>query len=128
MTMTMATKTMTAGTRRQSGCNLLLFASMGMCLFESVSGFGGIFTSSAAAVTRSVLIPARPTTTSLGLSDWADFQALDDDDDEDLFVDLTDYATEDDSQEFKAEVGSQLEPPSIENDAEPIFVPQGTCN
>lgn len=62
------------------------------------------------------------------MSDWSDFQALDDD--EDLAVDMTEYAAEGDSQEYKAQIGAQLDPPTIENDAEPIFVPQGkpSCN
>mmetsp|Transcript_1885 Transcript_1885/g.2895 ORF Transcript_1885/g.2895 Transcript_1885/m.2895 type:complete len:192 (+) Transcript_1885:163-738(+) len=60
----------------------------------------------------------------LASSDWADFQALDDDDD--LLIDKTEYAREEDSQEDKARVGAALEGPSIEFDAEPLFVPQGS--
>jgi hypothetical protein len=58
------------------------------------------------------------------MSEWGDFQALDDD--EDIEIDMTEYAKEEDSQEYKAQVGSALQPPSIEWDAEPIQVPQGT--
>jgi hypothetical protein len=57
-------------------------------------------------------------------SDWSSFSALDDD--EDLDIDKREYAVEDDSQEAKAQVGAALEPPTIENDAEPIFVPIGS--
>lgn len=57
-------------------------------------------------------------------SDWGDFAALEDDDDE-ILIDRTDYAKEEDTQEDKAAVGSEMRPPTIENDAEPIFVPQG---
>ena len=60
--------------------------------------------------------------TSLPMSDWSDFAALEEDDD---LMDDLDYAEENDSQEKKAQVGSLLEPPSIEMDAEPIMVPQG---
>jgi hypothetical protein len=59
-------------------------------------------------------------------SDWASFSALDDDEDFDTPIDKREYAVEDDSQEAKAEVGAALEPPSIDFDAEPIFVPIGS--
>ena len=62
----------------------------------------------------------------LHLSDWSDFSAIDDDDETAAIIDRTDYAREEDSQEYKAQVGATLEPPIIERDAEPIFVPQGT--
>ena len=57
-------------------------------------------------------------------SDWGSFQALDDDE---LFgkVDKNTYAEEEDSQEFKAEIGSSLEAPVIERPADPISVPAG---
>eukprot|EP00545_Synedropsis_sp_CCMP1620_P010451 CAMPEP_0119004310 /NCGR_PEP_ID=MMETSP1176-20130426/1070_1 /TAXON_ID=265551 /ORGANISM="Synedropsis recta cf, Strain CCMP1620" /LENGTH=194 /DNA_ID=CAMNT_0006956001 /DNA_START=9 /DNA_END=593 /DNA_ORIENTATION=+ len=59
-------------------------------------------------------------------SDWSDFSALDDDDDF-APIDTTDYAKEEDSQEAKAAVGSTRPAPTIENDAEPIFVPVGSA-
>lgn len=66
------------------------------------------------------------TTTSLRLSDWSSFQALDDDDDDvDMRIDTNDYAAEEDSQEYKAEMGSALSPPEIERPAAPIEVPAG---
>ena len=59
-------------------------------------------------------------------SDWGDFTALgDDDDDDDMRVDRTVYAKEEDPQEVKAQVGVGRPAPTIEYDAEPIFVPQG---
>lgn len=67
--------------------------------------------------------------------DWSNFQALDDvvddDDDDDtlLFgksIDKTQYAVEADSSEIKAAVGSSLQAPVIERDADPIWVPAGT--
>ena len=57
-------------------------------------------------------------------SDWGDFAALDDDDDE-IRVDRTVYAKEEDPQELKAQIGSSRPTPTIECDADPIFVPQG---
>ena len=70
---------------------------------------------------------------TLRLSGWSDFQALDPDDDDDDVVfgrriDRNDYAGEDDSQDFKSQVGSALEPPSIEQPANPIQVPAGWSN
>eukprot|EP00980_Cylindrotheca_fusiformis_P016797 scaffold5064_cov121-Cylindrotheca_fusiformis.AAC.11 len=59
-------------------------------------------------------------------SDWSSFSALDDDDDLDMAIDTREYAKEEDSQDHKAQVGASLEPPEIENDAEPIFVPAGS--
>lgn len=58
-------------------------------------------------------------------SDWGDFAALDDDDVE-IRVDRTVYAKEEDPQELKAQIGSARPTPTIEYDAEPIFVPQGS--
>lgn len=55
-------------------------------------------------------------------SDWSNFSALDDEED----FDTREYAKEEDSQELKAQVGASLDPPTIENDAEPIFVPIGS--
>uniref|UniRef100_A0A7S2GRG5 PRC-barrel domain-containing protein n=1 Tax=Helicotheca tamesis TaxID=374047 RepID=A0A7S2GRG5_9STRA len=56
-------------------------------------------------------------------SDWADFAY--DDEDEDL--DTTTYADENDSQEYKAEIGRAIEAPTVEGyDGEPIFTPQGS--
>jgi sortase (surface protein transpeptidase) len=60
------------------------------------------------------------------LSEWSDFQALDDNDnDGNTGGDILEYAKEEDSQEYKAQVGASLEAPSIEWNAEPIRVPQG---
>lgn len=63
-------------------------------------------------------------TITLAMSDWSDFSAMEEDDDL-LEMDNLDYAEENDSQEYKAQVGASLEPPSIEMNAEPIFLPQG---
>lgn len=60
-------------------------------------------------------------TSQLKMSDWSGFAY--DDEEEELFVD---FADENDSQEYKAEIGSALEAPSIMYDADPISVPQGT--
>jgi hypothetical protein len=62
--------------------------------------------------------------------DWSSFQVVDDDDDEDEIVfgrklDRTTYATENDASELKATVGASLSGPTIERDAEPIFLPAG---
>ena len=67
------------------------------------------------------------TSSSLFMSDWSSFTALDDDDDDlDMVIDTREYAKEEDSQEMKAQVGASLDPPTIENDAEPISVPAGS--
>jgi hypothetical protein len=74
-----------------------------------------------------LVVPPRrhASTVSLKMSDWGDFAALEDDDD--LIIDsMVEYAEENDSQEKKAQVGALLEPPEIEMDAEPMFVPQGS--
>lgn len=76
---------------------------------------------------------ASSSNTILFMSDWSDFQAMDDEDEEEeneLFdlkmVDKREYAKEEDTQEEKAQVGASLDPPTIENYAEPIFVPTGS--
>jgi hypothetical protein len=56
--------------------------------------------------------------------DWPSFSALEDDDE--ILIDNTKYAKEEDSQERKAEVGALREAPTIEFPAEPISVPPGT--
>ncbi|CAB9520561.1 expressed unknown protein [Seminavis robusta] len=67
------------------------------------------------------------TTTRRFSSDWSDFTALDDDEDfDDLRIDTNQYAVEEDSQESKAQIGSGLEPPKIENDFPPLQVPAGS--
>lgn len=77
------------------------------------------------------VVPAAATRLRMG-DDWSGFSALDDDDDYDDIampgggIDTTEYAKEEDPQEVKAEVGSSLEPPSIDRPAEPIFLPAGT--
>jgi len=98
MTMTMTTRS----------CLLILLLDQ---LFVGLDGF-------------LVAQPQKFRLSQLRLSDWSGFQALDDD--EDLDVDMNTYAKEEDSQDYKAQIGSSLEPPSIERGAEPIFVPQGS--
>lgn len=62
----------------------------------------------------------------LASSNWGDFTAFTDDDDADeIRIDRTVYAKEEDPQEVKAQVGVGRPAPTIEYDAEPIFVPQG---
>eukprot|EP00550_Attheya_septentrionalis_P009234 CAMPEP_0198292102 /NCGR_PEP_ID=MMETSP1449-20131203/9877_1 /TAXON_ID=420275 /ORGANISM="Attheya septentrionalis, Strain CCMP2084" /LENGTH=187 /DNA_ID=CAMNT_0043990825 /DNA_START=93 /DNA_END=653 /DNA_ORIENTATION=+ len=56
------------------------------------------------------------------MSDFSDFAYIDDDED----LDMEEYAEENDSQEYKAELGATRVAPEIENDAEPIVVPQGS--
>jgi len=58
--------------------------------------------------------------------DWSNFSALDDDEDIVGDFDTTDYAAEHDHPDTKAEVGSMVEPPTIDRPAPPIFVPAGT--
>jgi len=61
--------------------------------------------------------------------DWSSFTSLDDDDEFiDGKLDTTDYASEEDPQHVKAEVGSSVGAPTIERPAPPIFVPAGTCS
>lgn len=68
--------------------------------------------------------PSRPATSSLSMSsDWGSFEALDED--EDIALDRNSYAKEEDTQEMKAQVGMERKAPTIEFDAEPIFVTQG---
>lgn len=43
-----------------------------------------------------------------------------------MAVDTREYASEEDPQEYKAQVGATLDAPEIEFDAEPIFVPAGS--
>lgn len=59
-------------------------------------------------------------------SDWTSFEVLDDDEDLDIKIDTREYAKEEDPQETKAQIGANLDPPTIEMDAEPIFVPPGS--
>ncbi len=61
--------------------------------------------------------------------DWSSFQVVDDDDEDEIVfgrkLDRTTYATENDDSDLKATVGASLSAPSIERDAEPIFLPAG---
>lgn len=57
--------------------------------------------------------------------DWSGFSALDDDDDIVGGFDTTDYAAEEDTQDYKAQVGSAVSAPAIDRPAEPIFLPAG---
>lgn len=66
---------------------------------------------------------------NLSSDDWSTFQAMDDDDDEIVYgkqLDKLSYATENDSPEDKAAVGTLRSAPIIERDADPISVPAGT--
>jgi hypothetical protein len=56
------------------------------------------------------------------MSDWSNFDYIDDDED----LDTGTYAKEEDTQEYKAEIGALLEAPTIEFDAEPISVVAGS--
>ena len=73
----------------------------------------------------------------LQLSDWSDFAAIEDDDDDDLFGSNTSddlgppgkrvgYADENDPQEYKAEIGSNIEAPDVDWFGEPLILPQGS--
>lgn len=74
--------------------------------------------------------------TRLSMSEWSDFKALDDDDD--LYGDLDNdlppagkmtelgYADENDPQELKAEVGSNIAAPPVDWFGEPLFLPVGS--
>ena len=75
---------------------------------------------------RSPFLPSSNIVTYM--SDWSTFEALEDDDDAVIAgkFDTRDYALEEDSQTTKAEVGKQLEPPSIDRPAPPIDVPAGS--
>lgn len=78
---------------------------------------------------REVSSPRSTTTPSPRMSsDWSGFGVFDDDEDLDVKIDTRDYAVEDDPQEVKAQIGANLEAPSIdpEYDVEPIFVPTGS--
>lgn len=81
--------------------------------------------SSVALVSPNCVGSTRLSSTRL-YSDWGSFTALDDDDDLDMAIDNREYAKEEDSQELKAQIGANLDPPTIENDADPIFVPAGS--
>ncbi len=61
-------------------------------------------------------------------NDWSNFGVLDDDEDLDrvIAIDTKEYAKEEDPQEMKAQIGASLDPPTIDIDAEPIFVPAGS--
>lgn len=61
------------------------------------------------------------------LSDWSNFSVLEDDDDFSTPSRITQYASENDSQEYKAKIGNQIPNPDILADyVDPIFVPQGS--
>jgi len=62
-------------------------------------------------------------------SDWSNFGFLEDEDNDDIIIDRREYAKEEDTQEMKAQVGSSLDPPTIDDASvgiEPLFVPAGT--
>eukprot|EP00558_Chaetoceros_sp_UNC1202_P007833 CAMPEP_0197244430 /NCGR_PEP_ID=MMETSP1429-20130617/9558_1 /TAXON_ID=49237 /ORGANISM="Chaetoceros sp., Strain UNC1202" /LENGTH=208 /DNA_ID=CAMNT_0042704791 /DNA_START=1 /DNA_END=628 /DNA_ORIENTATION=+ len=65
-------------------------------------------------------------------AEWADFEALDDDlDDEPLppagKMSELGYADENDPQEYKAEIGSSITAPEVDWEGEPLFLPQGSA-
>jgi len=62
------------------------------------------------------------------MSEWGDFSSMDDDDDVDAAAAsvIKEYAKEEDTQERKAQVGGLLQAPTVENDADPMFVPLGS--
>lgn len=64
----------------------------------------------------------------LRVSEWGDFKALDDDIDDDLGPPgkMKGFADENDSQEFKAEIGSTIPAPEISWTGEAIHLPQGS--
>lgn len=68
--------------------------------------------------------------TNLKMSDWSTFQALDDEDDDEIVfgtkIDRKEYAVENDDPEIKAAVGLSLNAPIIIRDAEPLYVLAGT--
>lgn len=62
-------------------------------------------------------------------SDWSGFGFIEDDEDDDIFIDKREYAKEEDDQEVKAQVGASLEPPSIDDattTVDSLFVTAGT--
>jgi hypothetical protein len=72
-----------------------------------------------------------PSTIRLNLSsDWSSFQALPDDEDDEIVygkkIDRRTYAVENDDANMKASVGSSIEAPTILYDVDPIYVPAGS--
>lgn len=62
-------------------------------------------------------------------SDWSGFGVIEDDEDDDIFIDRKEYAKEEDDQEVKAQVGASLEAPSIDDASmavDSLFVPAGS--
>ena len=116
--------------RAQNVCLAVVFALIGVAVVPSppiVSAFSPVLSSpfnreSSTTVTEKII------SSELYMSDWSNFDYLDDDDDIDIKVDTREYAKEEDSQEFKAEIGSSLQAPDIEpeQDVEPLFVPTGS--
>lgn len=72
----------------------------------------------------------RPSVNCRLSDDWSSFQAVDEDDEDEIVfgrkLDRTVYATENDDEELKATVGASLSAPTVERDATPIFLPAGT--
>lgn len=63
------------------------------------------------------------------LHDWSGFGVIEDDEDDDIFIDRREYAKEEDDQEVKAQVGASLEAPSIDEASmavDSLFVPAGS--
>eukprot|EP00568_Trieres_chinensis_P005841 CAMPEP_0183296762 /NCGR_PEP_ID=MMETSP0160_2-20130417/4201_1 /TAXON_ID=2839 ORGANISM="Odontella Sinensis, Strain Grunow 1884" /NCGR_SAMPLE_ID=MMETSP0160_2 /ASSEMBLY_ACC=CAM_ASM_000250 /LENGTH=221 /DNA_ID=CAMNT_0025458429 /DNA_START=11 /DNA_END=676 /DNA_ORIENTATION=- len=82
----------------------------------------GMCDRAAAAAAAVAAASVRP----LRMSDWSDFAYDDPDEDDPLASDDFIPADENDTQEYKAVVGSSLESPEIDWDGEPLFVPQGS--
>ena len=81
------------------------------CLFHVTSSF----------VISPVTLSSHKVSSSSRLFSWDDFADLEDDD---LLQET--YASENDSQEYKKEVGSNFEAPDVDWDGEPLFVEAGS--
>ena len=103
---------------------------------ESVLAFAPFISTFSSTPTTTTTTTTTPTTTTTYMSDWSDFAALEDDDDlystpdKDLppagkMTDLG-YADENDPQEMKAEIGSNIPGPPLSYQGEAIYLPQGS--
>ncbi len=101
----------------------------------SVSSFSPMLTASH-GISSALNKDDKAAFTRLSMSEWSDFKALEDDDD-DLYNDteelppagkMTDfgYADENDPQEFKAEIGENIPAPTVDWEGEPLFLPEGS--
>lgn len=106
------------------GCRTLQMAFLSGCSDENSSVARNLWQSLTLGTPRR---RRQQTSNILFSSDWSNFSVLEDDDDFSSTSATIQYASENDPQEYKAQIGNQMPTPEIlEEYVDPIIVPQGS--